>query len=332
MNLPLVLVPSPPPKIVLDALQDRFDLLLPANKAELEAVVADRGSEIRAVANPGESVFGADLMDRLPNLGLIAHFGVGYETVDAAEAARRGIIVTNVAGSNDDEVADTAMGLLLMAARELGAAQDYLRNGRWAESPYPLTRFSLVGRHMGLLGMGNIGQAIARRAEAFGIEVSYHARHDHALGYRYYSNLKAMAADVNILAVATPGGASTRHLIDAEVMAALGPDGILINVARGTVVDERALALALAKGSLGAAGLDVYEDEPHVSPALLAVKNAVLLPHVGSASVRTRQQMAELGIQNLQSWFRNRTVLSPVFEAVDLAEAATVTAAGTTSG
>jgi lactate dehydrogenase-like 2-hydroxyacid dehydrogenase len=323
MKLPLILVPSPPPKIVLDALQDRFDLLLPANKAELEAVVADRGSEIRAVANPGESVFGADLMDRLPQLGLIAHFGVGYETVDAAEAARRGIIVTNVAGSNDDEVADTAMGLLLMAARELGAAQDYLRNGRWTEGPYPLTRFSLMGRHMGLLGMGNIGQAIARRAEAFGIEVSYHARHDHALGYRYYPSLHTMAADVDILVVAAPGGASTRHLVDGEVMAALGPDGVLINVARGTVVDERALVSALDEGSLGAAGLDVYEDEPNVPLGLLAAKNAVLLPHVGSASVPTRQQMAELGVENLQSWFRNGTVLTPVNEAADIAAVST---------
>ena len=319
MNPPLVLVPSPAPEIVLDALRDRFRLLLPADSDELNALLADRAEEIEAIANPGEGPLGQELLDRLPNLRLIAHFGVGYDTVDAPEAVRRGVVVTNVAGSNDEEVADTAMGLLLMTVRELSLAEDHLRSGRWHEGPYPLTRFSLQGRTLGLLGIGNIGQAVARRAEAFGIDVAYHARHERDLGHRYYSDLQDMARDVDVLVVATPGGASTHHLVDEEVLRALGPEGVLINVARGSVVDEQALIAALADGTLGAAGLDVYEDEPNVPAELLALPNAVLLPHVGSASVPTRRRMAELGAANLLSWFADGTVLTPVPEARDLA-------------
>jgi lactate dehydrogenase-like 2-hydroxyacid dehydrogenase len=319
MNQPLVLVPSPAPAIVLDALRDRFRLLLPADHRELDAVLADRAEEIEAVANPGEGPLGQELLDRLPNLRLIAHFGVGYDTVDVPEAVRRGVVVTNVAGSNDEEVADTAMGLLLMTVRELPRAEEHLRSGRWREGPYPLTRFRLQGRTLGLLGIGNIGQAVARRAEAFGIAVAYHARHERDLGHRFYPDLQDMARDVDVLVVATPGGASTQHLVDAEVLRALGPEGVLINVARGSVVDERALIDALADGTLGAAGLDVFDDEPNVPAELLALPNAVLLPHVGSASVPTRRDMAELGAANLLSWFADGTVLTPVPEARDLA-------------
>jgi lactate dehydrogenase-like 2-hydroxyacid dehydrogenase len=315
MSLPLVLVPSPAPEIVLDALRGRFELLLPAGPDELDTVLADRAEEIEVIANPGEGPLGKDLMDRLPNLRMIAHFGVGYDTVDAPEAVRRGIVVTNVAGSNDEEVADTAIGLLLMTVRELAQAQEHLRSDRWHHGPYPLTRFSLQGRTMGLLGMGHIGQAIARRAEAFGIRVGYHARHERNIGHRYYPELGDMARDVDILVVATPGGASTQHLVDEEILRHLGPEGVLINVARGSVVDERALITALADGTLGAAGLDVYENEPNVPPELLALRNAVLLPHVGSASVPTRKRMAELGAANLLSWFTDGTVLTPVPEA-----------------
>ncbi|GAA1766263.1 2-hydroxyacid dehydrogenase [Kocuria aegyptia] len=315
MNLPLVLVPSPAPKDVLDAIRGRFDLLQPSNQEELDAILTDRGEEIEVIANPGEGPLGKDLLERLPNLRLIAHFGVGYDTVDAPEAVRRGVVVTNVAGSNDEEVADTAMGLLLMTVRELSQAQEHLRRGRWHEGPYPLTRFSLQGRTMGVLGMGHIGQAIARRAAAFGISVSYHARHERNLELPYYPDLRDMARDVDILVVATPGGASTRHLVDAEILRNLGSGGVLINVARGSVVDEQALIATLADGTLGAAGLDVYEDEPNVPPELLALHNAVLLPHVGSGSVPTRRRMAELGAANLQSWFTDGTVLTPVPEA-----------------
>lgn len=315
MTLPLVLVPSPAPEIVLDALRGRFELLLPADRGELHSLLADRAVEIEAIANPGEGPLGKDLLDRLPNLRLIAHFGVGYDTVDAPEAVRRGIMVTNVAGSNDEEVADTAMALLLMTVRELTQAQEHLRSGLWRQGPYPLTRFSLQGRTMGLLGMGQIGQAIARRAAAFGIGVGYHARHERDVEHRYYPDLRDMASEVDILVVATPGGASTQHLVDEEVLRNLGPEGVLINVARGSVVDEQALISALADGTVGAAGLDVYENEPSVPPELLALRNAVLLPHVGSASVPTRRRMAELGAANLLSWFADGTVLTPVPEA-----------------
>ena len=321
MNLPLVLVPSAAPKEVLDALRGRFELLRPSNLEELDAILADRGEEIEVIANPGEGPLGKDLLERLPNLRLIAHFGVGYDTVDAPEAVRRGVLVTNVAGSNDEEVADTAMGLLLMTLRELPQAQEHLRSGGWHEGPYPLTRFSLQGRTMGLLGIGHIGQAIARRAEAFGIGIGYHARHERDLEHQYYPDLLDMARDVDILVVATPGGSASQHLVDEEVLRALGPEGVLINVARGSVVDEQALISALAGGTLGAAGLDVYQDEPNVPSELLALRNAVLLPHVGSASVPTRIRMAELGAANLLSWFAAGTVLTPVPEARSLTTA-----------
>lgn len=318
MNLPLVLVPSPAPETMAEALRGRFTLLQPGNKRELESIVSARAEEITVIANPGEGQIGSELLKRLPNLGLIAHFGVGYETVDVAEAVAQGIVVTNVAGSNDGEVADTAMGLLLMTVRELAKAQDHLRGGHWPEGPYPLTRFSLQGSTMGLVGMGGIGQAIAVRAEAFGISVCYHARHPRDVDYRYYPDLRQMAREVDIIVVAIPGGAATRHLVSADVLGDLGPEGVLINVARGTVVDQQALIAALSDGTLGAAGLDVYEDEPSVPAGLLGAENAVLLPHVGSASERTRRRMAELGAANLMAWFRNGTVLSPVPEAIGL--------------
>lgn len=318
MNLPLVLVPSPAPEIVLEALRGRFELLRASDHNELDAILATRGEEIEAIANPGEGPLGKDLLERLPHLRLIAHFGVGYDTVDVPEAVRHGVIVTNVAGSNDEEVADTAIGLLLMTVGELAQAQEHLRSGRWHGGPYPLTRFSLQGRTMGLLGIGHIGQAIARRAEAFGIRVGYHARHERDLKHQYYSDLRDMARDVDILVVATPGGAATQHLVDKEVLRELGPEGVLINIARGSVVDEQALIVALADGTLGAAGLDVYESEPNVPSELLALRNTVLLPHVGSASVPTRRRMAELGVANLLSWFTDGTVLTPVPEARDL--------------
>ena len=320
MNSPLVLVPTPADDLMLQACSD-LRLLRLYDEQDPDAVLAERGHEVVAVANPGEGPLDAALLDRLPNVRLVAHFGVGYETVDVAEAVRRGVVVTNVGGSNDEEVADTAMGLLLMAVRELPRAERYLREGRWPDGPYPVTSLSLQGRALGLLGIGNIGQAVARRAEGFGLSIGYHARSEREhLPYRFHPELVGMAEEVDVLVVAAPGGPGTRHLVDAEVLRALGPEGVLVNVARGSLVDEQALVEALRTGRIAAAGLDVYEDEPHVPAELLALDNAVLLPHVGSASLPTRRRMAELGAANIASWLADGTALTPVPEARELAE------------
>ena len=280
-----------------------------------EPLLAEAGPRIRAVVRGGHSPVDAALMARLPRLEIVANFGVGYDGVDVREAAARGVIVTNSPGVLTEEVADTTLGLLLMTVRELSAAERHLRAGKWAaEGAYPLSG-SLRDRTVGMVGLGRIGLAIARRLDVMKVPVVYHARRAQPhVPYRYYPTLLAMAADVDTLIVIVPGGAETRHLIDAAVLAALGPRGVLINVARGSVVDETALVTALKNRTIQAAGLDVFANEPHVPVDLVALPNAVLLPHVGSASVHTRRAMGQLVVDNLRSWFEQGRPLTPVPE------------------
>jgi lactate dehydrogenase-like 2-hydroxyacid dehydrogenase len=317
---PVVLLPGPMNDAVMQGCESRFEVLRAWEADDPEALVDDRAKDVVAIATVGHRRVDAGLMGRLPNLQIVANFGVGYDTVDAAEAARRGVVVTNTPGVLDDEVADTALGLLLMTVRELPQSERYLRAGRWAEEgPYPLTPATLRGRSLGILGLGRIGVAIAARAEAFGISIGYHNRRPKPESpYRYFPTLLEMARAVDTLLVAIPGGDETRHLVDDEVLRALGDQGVLINVARGTVVDEAALASALASGTILAAGLDVYEDEPRVHPQLLTSDNAVLLPHVGSASIATRQAMGQLVVDNLLSWFDRGRPVTPVSESAPL--------------
>lgn len=317
MDRPTVLMPGPMNPAVLAGMGDRFDVIRLWEADDSDAVLAARGKEIVALAAGGTPIDGAYL-DRLPALKLIASFGVGYDQVDATAAAERGVIVTNTPGVLDNEVADTALGLLLMTVRELPQAERYLRAGQWNERPYPLTPATLHGRRMGILGLGRIGEAIADRAQAFGVSVAYHNRRRKDVTYHYYPSLLEMARDVNILMIVIPGGDETRHLVDAEVLEALGPDGILINVARGSVVDEGALVEALRSRTILSAGLDVYENEPAVHPGLLELDNAVLLPHVGSGSVPTRDAMGALVVENLVSWFDYGVPVTPVQESADL--------------
>ena len=239
-------------------------------------------------------------MGRFPNLADRRRASASATTTSTPPGpARHGIVVTHTPGVLDDEVADTAMGLTIATVRQLPQAERYLREGKWLKAPYPLTP-SLRGRTMGILGLGRIGKAIARRARAFGIEVVYHGRHAQpGAPYLYYPSLRAMAEACDILMVVAPGGAATRNIVNAEILQALGPDGVLINMARGSLVDEPALIEALRKRTILAAGLDVFADEPHVPAELLALDNAVLLPHVGSASLQTRQAMADLVVDNI---------------------------------
>ena len=276
--------------------------------------LAEWGPRIRAIAVAGHIRADEAYMRRFPSLEIISSFGVGYDHIDAKAAARLGIIVTNTPGVLDDEVADTALGLMLMAVRQLPQAERYLRAGLWPKSAYPLTP-SLRGRTVGIVGLGRIGKAIATRVSAFGLDIVYHGRNPQAgVGYRYYPSLVEMAKASDILIIVAPGGPSTRHIVNAEVLEALGPDGVLINIARGSLVDESALIEALRTGKILAAGLDVYDNEPNVPAELIALPNAVLLPHVGSASVKTRQAMAECVVENLFGWADGKPPLTPVPE------------------
>ena len=283
--------------------------------ADRDAFLASVGQvRAMAVSAPVERIDGA-LLARLPQLEIIASFGVGYDHVDAAAAAKRGIIVTHTPGVLTEEVADTAIGLLLCTVRELPQAERHVRAGLWPAGDYRLSKASLRDRTVGLVGMGRIGQAIARRLDAFGVPVVYHTRQPRReLAYRHYPDLIEIARAVDVLLVIVPGGAATRNMIDAKVLEALGPDGILINMARGSVVDEPALIEALKQGKIMAAGLDVFVKEPDVPKELLAMENVVLFPHLGSASVVTRARMDQLMVDNILAWAADKPPLTPVPE------------------
>ncbi|HVW55968.1 MAG TPA: 2-hydroxyacid dehydrogenase [Rhizobiaceae bacterium] len=263
----------------------------------------------------------ADFIDALPKLEIIANFGVGYDAVDAPHAVNKGILVTNTPDVLTEEVADTTIGLLLNTVREFPRAEKWLREGRWArEGGYPLTHTTLRERSVGIFGMGRIGQAVARRLEAFGVTIAYHNRRPvEGSPYTYHSTLLGLAEAVDTLISVAPGGQSTDKAVNAAVLKALGPDGVFINIGRGSTVDEDALITALQDGTIRAAGLDVFAHEPKVPEALIKLENTCLLPHVGSASQHTRQAMGDLMVENLISWFANGTVITPVPEAKDLA-------------
>jgi lactate dehydrogenase-like 2-hydroxyacid dehydrogenase len=267
-----------------------------------------------AVSAPVQSVDDA-LFAALPKLQIISSFGVGYDHIDANAAAKRGIVVTHTPDVLTEEVADTAIGLLLNTVRELPQSERYLRAGKWPNGNFPLSRATLRDRTVGMVGLGRIGIAIARRLEAFGVPVVYHTRQPRPeLGYRHYPRLIDMARDVDTLIVIVPGGAATKNMIDARILEALGPNGIVINVARGSVIDEPALIAALREGKILAAGLDVFVAEPHVPEELLAMDNVVLLPHVGSASEFTRAKMDQLLVDNILAWAEGKPPLTPVPE------------------
>ncbi|QFR33217.1 2-hydroxyacid dehydrogenase [Ancylobacter sp. TS-1] len=287
---------------------------------DAEAVLAEVGPRIRAVATGVGSTGGGArrvtdaLMARLPALEIVANFGVGYDAVEAEAAGRRGVVVTNTPGVLDDEVADLTIGLLLATLRRIPQAERHLRAGKWPSGGFPLTA-TLRDRTIGIVGMGRIGRAIARRLEGFGRPIAYHSRRPVAdVPYAHYPDLLALARDVDALIVIVPGGPETDRMINAEVLAALGPTGVFVNVARGSVVDEPALIRALEDGTIAAAGLDVFADEPNVPAALIALDNAVLLPHVASATHVTRDAMGQLVVDNLLAWFDGRPPLTPVPE------------------
>jgi lactate dehydrogenase-like 2-hydroxyacid dehydrogenase len=286
-----------------------------AEAKSIEAFYAAHAG-VRAIACCATSeLLGDVFMRRFPKLQIISSFGVGYDHIDAKAAAAHGVIVTNTPEVLTEEVADTALALLLCTVREFPQAERYLRAGKWLQKAYPLTRGTLRNRTVGIVGMGAIGQAIARRLDAFGVPVVYHARQQRPqLRYRHYPKLIDMARDVDTLIVIVPGGAATVNMINAEVLSALGPNGILINMARGSVVDEPALIKALAEKRIMAAGLDVFAKEPEVPQELIAMDNVVLFPHLGSASIHTRDRMDQLVVDNIAAWAAGKPPLTPVAE------------------
>ena len=282
-----------------------------ANPALLDE---DARARIRGLA--AATAISADFIDSLPNLEVIANFGVGYDAVDAAHAATRQVMVTNTPDVLSEEVADTSVGLLLNTVRELPKAEAYLRAGKWeSNGAYPLTSLSLRGRTVGIFGLGRIGLAIARRLEAFGLPIHYHTRNKRQdVAYPWHPRLIDLASAVDTLVVIVPGGAATEGVVNTEILDALGPQGVLISVGRGSTIDEPALIAALTDRRIAAAGLDVFAHEPHVPQALMDLPNACLLPHVASASVSTRNAMADLVVDNLEAWLAGRPALTAVPE------------------
>jgi hydroxypyruvate reductase len=281
------------------------------------AAFAAAAPRIRGLVTRGEIRIDAALLDRLPAVEIIAVFGVGYDGVDVAAARARGILVTHTPGVLDDDVADLAMALMLCAARGIPAADRFVREGRWPSGPLPLAR-GVSRQRLGILGLGRIGTAVARRAAGFGMSIAYTARAPKAdVPWPFMPDPVALAAGSDVLVVTTPGGAATHHLVDTRVLEALGADGILVNVSRGSVVDEAALIAALTQGTIAAAGLDVFATEPHVPESLRRLPNVVLTPHVGSATLRTREAMGDLVVANLREYFAGRRVPTPVPECAD---------------
>ncbi len=311
-----VLLIGPPKPVIVNGLSGAFNLVQFSDAKDRNKFFAESAPRVRgmAVAATEERVDGA-FMTRFPRLEIVSSFGVGYDHVDANWAGVHGITVTNTPDVLTEEVADTALGLLLCTAREFPQAERYLRVGKWLKKNYPLSRATLRDRTVGMVGMGRIGQAIARRLAAMQVPVVYHSRRPAAgVPYRHYPKLIDMARDVDVLMVITPGGAETKNLINAEVLAALGPDGILINMSRGSVVDEPALIKALQQKTILSAGLDVFAREPEVPAELIAMDHVVLFPHLGSASVATRDKMDQLVVDNLLAWAAGKPPLTPVPE------------------
>ncbi len=296
----------------LEALERDFTLHKLWQAKDKPALLAEVRDRIRGIQSFGAYSADAKLIAALPRLEIIANVGVGVDAIDLNAAKRRGVIVTNTPEVLNECVADLAMGLTVATLRRISLGDRFVRAGNWLKGALPLGH-KVGGRTMGILGYGRIGKAIARRAEAFGMRIVYHGRKPQAgVPHKYYASLTEMARDCDVLMVICPGGAATYHLVNAEVLAALGPEGTLINVARGPVVDEQALVRALADGSLGAAGLDVFESEPKVPEALFGMDQVVLQPHVGSATHETRKAMGDLAVDNLRAHFSGKPVLTPV--------------------
>lgn len=298
---------------------DRTYRVLRIDSADAALLPAGEVAKIRGIASAGR--IDSRFIDALPALEIIAHYGVGYDAVDSRHAAARGVVVTNTPDVLTEEVADTALGLLINTVRELPKAEAFVRAGKWVgDDEYPPSRLTLRERKVGIFGLGRIGLAVARRVEAFGLPVSYHNRSRvEGVSYAYHASLLELAEAVDTLISVAPGTPATDKAVNRDVLTALGSEGVFINIGRGSTVDEEALIAALVDGTIAAAGLDVFASEPDVPQALLDLPNVCVLPHLGAASVHTRRAMGNLVADNLDQWFRAGAAKTPVPECVAVA-------------
>ena len=317
---PDLLVIGPVTDRMMSRLTERFSVHVLFDQPDRDAFLQAEGARFTAVATDGHYGLSPAPADLLPNLRIVSSYGVGYDAIDAVGLAAKGVIVSHTPDVLNDEVADTAILLWLAVSRRLVSADQWARSGKWVtDGVFPLTK-TVQNRTVGILGFGRIGQTIAARAAMFNANVLYHARSPKDVPETYVSDPVELARKSDVLICITPGGPSTRHLVNSDVLRALGADGILVNISRGSVVDEAALVEALRSGELGGAGLDVFEDEPNIPDPLKTMDNVVLTPHVGSATVETRQAMGDLTCDNLIRFLDEGRVLTPVPECRGLNE------------
>ena len=294
----------------LAELETRYEVQRLWEASDQEALISEVAPQIRVVVTEGWAP--AEFQAKFPNLELIASHGVGYDGVDLGAAQARKIAVTNTPGVLDDAVADLTIGLLIAVTRGIVVGNQYVRNGEWLKANFPLMSH-LRGRHAGILGLGRIGLAIAQRLQAFGVEINYHNRRERSdVDYKYYSSLSMMAQDVDFLILSCVGGEETKKIVNREIMEKIGPNGVLINISRGSVVDEGDLVACLEEVKLGGAGLDVFTSEPHVPEALFKMPQVVLQPHIGSATLQTRIAMGQLVVDNVDAYYAKKPLLTPV--------------------
>ena len=313
MAQPDILVTAPLPPFLYDPLKADYRCHDYYQASHKPGLLAAEGARIRGLVQSGSGVTPTSVLEALPKLEIVSVFGVGYDGVPIDYCRQRGIKVTNTPDVLTDDVADVAVGLIMMTGRGFVRLDKFLRAGSWLKKGPELTT-KLSGKRVGILGLGRIGKAIASRVSALGMEVAYTGRSKQDVPYRYYPDLLSLATDSDFLVVASPGGAATKNMVDARVLAALGKKGTLVNIARGSIVDEPALVEALRAGTIKGAGLDVFVDEPNVPEPLLAMDNVVLLPHVGSATNETRKAMGDLCKANLDAWFGTGKVVTLIPE------------------
>lgn len=292
-------------------LAEEFDVHPLWNEADPQAFLAQHGARFSALVTSAPLGASAELIDALPKLEVIASFGVGFDKLDLEAVKEKGVRVSTTPGVLNDCVADLAFGLLIDVARGISAADRFVRRGDWMKGRFPVTS-RVSGKRLGIVGLGRIGQAIARRAAGFDMEVAYMNRGPAQVPYRYEPSLAALAEWADFLVVAVAGGSGTKGLISREILQALGPEGFLVNVSRGSVVDEDALVEALVNRVIAGAGLDVFENEPLVPAALLDLDNVVVLPHVASGTEETRRAMGDLVLANLRSYFSTKELVTPL--------------------
>ena len=296
-----------------EQLAQSYDVIKAWEAADLAAAINGRADDITVVVTSAMTPTRAALIDSMPNLKAICSHGVGFDSIDVRHAQAKGIQVSNTPDVLNDCVADLAWGLILSTARSLGAAERYVRAGQWGNTALPLSGVRVTGKNLGIIGLGRVGRAIAERSAGFRMPVRYYGRKARPdAPWEFEPSLTELARWADFLVVATVGGESTRNLVNASVLEALGPEGILINIARGSVVDERALQHALETRSIRGAGLDVFQNEPNVPPALTSLDNVVLLPHIASATIETRQAMVQLVLDNVKAFATTERVITPI--------------------